>query len=193
MIFFRKPVPTFQDHALSAPLLHPFAIFERDSASGEREIDASMVEARSITPRSPRAALEPDRMPEPRRPSARARHPVVVAGSALFTLVLLAALGAGLALSFGKQRFEAPGPLAQDKVVNIPRGVGVRDIADILQREGVIDQPWVFIGGVWVRKARDELKYGEYLFPRQASLSDVINVITDGKVVQHQITIAEGF
>jgi UPF0755 protein len=151
-----------------------------------------MAEGRSITPRSPRAALEPDRMPEPKRPSARARHPVVVAGSALFTLVLLAALAAGLALSFGKQRFEAPGPLAQDKIVNIPRGAGVRDIADILQREGVIDQPWVFIGGVWVRKARDELKYGEYQFPKQASLSDVINVITDGKVIQHQVTVAEG-
>ena len=87
---------------------------------------------------------------------------------------------------------EAPGPLVQDKVVNIPRGVGVRDIADILQREGVIDQPWVFIGGVWVRKARDELKYGEYQFPKEASLRDVINVITDGKVIQHQVTVAEG-
>jgi UPF0755 protein len=50
----------------------------------------------------------------------------------------------------------------------------------------------VFIGGVWVRKARDELKFGEYLFPKQASLTDVINVITEGKVIQHQITIAEG-
>jgi UPF0755 protein len=151
-----------------------------------------MVEARSITPRSPRAALEPDRVPEPKRHSARARHPVVVAGSALFTLVLLAAFAAGLALTFGKQRFESPGPLAQDKIVNIPRGAGVRDIADLLHREGVIDQPWVFIGGVWVRKARDELKYGEYQFPKQASLRDVINVISDGKVIQHQVTVAEG-
>src|SRR5215472_12593524 len=154
--------------------------------------DAPMVEPRSITPRSPRAALEPDRVPEPKRHSARARHPVVVAGSALFTLVLLAAVAVGVALTFGKQRFEAAGPLAQEKMVNIPRGAGVRDIADILQREGVIDQPWVFIGGVWVRKARDELKYGEYLFPKQASLSDVINVITSGRVIQHQITVAEG-
>jgi UPF0755 protein len=151
-----------------------------------------MVEARSITPRSPRAALEPDRVPEPKRPSARARHPIVVAGSALFTLVLLAAFAAGLALTVGKQRFEAAGSLAQDKIVNIPRGAGVRDIADLLQREGVIDQPWVFVGGVWVRKARDELKYGEYLFPKQASLRDVINVIIDGKVIQHQLTVAEG-
>jgi peptidoglycan lytic transglycosylase G len=170
---------------------------ESEQRSGSRlragaGIDAVMLEPRSITPRSPRAALEPDRMPEPKRHSARARHPVVVAGSALFTLVLLAAVAGGLALTFGKQRFETAGPLVQDKMVNIPRGAGVRDIADLLQREGVIDQPWVFIGGVWVRKARDELKYGEYLFPKQASLRDVINVIIDGKVIQHQVTIAEG-
>jgi peptidoglycan lytic transglycosylase G len=151
-----------------------------------------MVEARSITPRSPRAALEPDRMPEPKRPSARARHPIVVAGSAFFTFVLLAAFAAGVAFTVGKQRFEAPGPLAEDKIVNIPQRVGVRDIADLLQREGVIDQPWVFIGSVWVRKAHGDLKYGEYLFPKQASLHDVINVISEGKVIQHQLTVAEG-
>ena len=167
----------------------PTASVSRPAGTGG---GAPMVEARSITPRSPRAALEPDRVPEPKRHSARARHPIVVAGSALFTLVLLAAFAAGLALTFGKQRFEAPGPLAQDKIVNIPRGAGVRDIADLLHREGVIDQPWVFIGGVWVRKARDELKYGEYQFPKEASLRDVINVISDGKVIQHQVTVAEG-
>jgi UPF0755 protein len=154
--------------------------------------DLASPDARRITPRSPRAALEPERVPEPKRPSARARHPIIVAGSALFTLVLLAALAAGIALTAGKQRFEAPGPLPQDKVVNVPRGLGVRDIAELLQREGVIDQNWVFVGGVWVRKARSDLKPGEYLFPRQASLRDVVNIIVEGKVIQHQLTIAEG-
>jgi UPF0755 protein len=165
------------------------------SASAQRRAsgaDPASLDARRITPRSPRAALEPERVPEPKRPSARARHPVVVAGSALFTLILIAALAAGLALTMGKQRFEAPGTLAQDKIVNIPRGLGVREIADLLQREGVIDQPWVFFGGVWVRKARDELKSGEYLFPKQASLRDVVNIIVEGKVIQHQLTVAEG-
>ena len=77
-------------------------------------------------------------------------------------------------LFVGKQRFEAPGPLPQDKVVNIPHGSGIRDIADVLQREGVIDQPWVFIGGVLVLKAREDLKAGEYQFKAHASLRDVV-------------------
>jgi peptidoglycan lytic transglycosylase G len=98
----------------------------------------------------------------------------------------------GAALFIGRQRFEAPGPLPEDKLVNIPRGLGIRDIADLLQREGVIDQPYVFMGGVIVLKARGELKYGEYQFSRQASVAEVVDTITEGKVIQHGLTVPEG-
>ena len=90
------------------------------------------------------------------------------------------------------QRFDAPGPLAEDKVVNIPRGSGIRDISDVLMREGVIDQSWVFLGGVLALKAREDLKAGEYQFKAHASLRDVVATIVDGRVVAHQLTIPEG-
>jgi UPF0755 protein len=146
-----------------------------------------------LTPRSPRTALEPDtvEMPPSRR-SKRARHPFVVIGNAIITLFILAAVVAGFALVLGKQRFDAPGPLAEDRVVNIPRGSGIRDISDVLMREGVIDQPWVFVGGVLALKARDDLKAGEYQFKAHASLRDVVATIVDGRVVAHQLTIPEG-
>jgi UPF0755 protein len=143
-------------------------------------------------PRSPRAALEPERVPLPSRHSRRVRHPIVVIGSAIFTLLIVISVAVGAALFLGKQRFEAPGPLAEDKVVNIPRGLGIRDIADLLQREGVIDQPYVFMGGVVVLKAGGELKYGEYKFSKQSSVADVVDTIIEGKVVQHAFTIPEG-
>ena len=143
-------------------------------------------------PRSPRAALEPERVPLPNRRSARVRHPLVVAGNAIFTALVLISVVVGGALYVGRQRFEAPGPLTADKVVNIPRGLGIRDIADLLQREGVIDQPYVFIGGVLVMKARGDLKHGEYQFTKGASLADVVTTLIENKVVQHTLTIAEG-
>jgi UPF0755 protein len=143
-------------------------------------------------PRSPRAALEPERVPAPRRRSKRARHPLVMVGNAIFTLLVAISLAVGAGLFIGKQRFDAPGPLAEDKVVNIPRGLGIKDISDLLVREGVIDQPYVFIGGVIVLKARGELKYGEYQFSKHASLADVVDTIIDSKVVQHAVTIPEG-
>jgi len=68
----------------------------------------------------------------------------------------------------------------------------MRDIADVLTREGVIDQPWVFIGGVLVLKAREGLKAGEYEFKAHSSLRDVVATIIEGKVVAHQVSIPEG-
>src|SRR6187431_32492 len=149
-------------------------------------------EQRRLAPRSPRAALEPEYMPEPKRPSRRARHPLVIAGNAIFTIILVVALAGGLAYSFGKHKFEAAGPLDREKIVNIPRGLGLREIADLLARENVIDQPWVFIGGVLVLKAREDLKYGEYKFGKQVTLRETIETIVEGKVVQHAFTIPEG-
>jgi UPF0755 protein len=143
-------------------------------------------------PRSPRAALEPERVPPPKQRSKRVRHPLVIVGNAIFTVLILIAAVVGAGLYFGKQRFEAPGPLAEDKVVNIPRGLGIRDISDLLAREGVIDQPYVFMGGVFVLKARGGLKHGEYQFAKHASVADVVDTIIDGKVVQHALTIPEG-
>ncbi|MBO0717051.1 MAG: endolytic transglycosylase MltG [Rhizobiales bacterium] len=143
-------------------------------------------------PLSPRAAIEPDRVDVPARRSRSVRHPLVVIGNAVISAFVLAALAAGIALFFGKQRFEAPGPLAADRIVNIPRGSGMRDIADILSREGIIDQPWLFIGGVLVLKAREDLKAGEYEFKAHSSMRDVVATIVEGKVVAHQVSIPEG-
>jgi UPF0755 protein len=143
--------------------------------------------------RSPRAALEPEKVPLPsRRRSHKVRHPLVIAGNAVFTVLVVVSLAVGAALYLGKQRFEAPGPLPEDKVVNIPRGLGIKDIASLLEHEGVIDQPYVFIGGVMVMKARGGLKHGEYKFTKHASLADVVDTIIAGKVVQHTLTIPEG-
>jgi UPF0755 protein len=143
-------------------------------------------------PRSPRAAIEPDKVDLPTRRSASARHPLIVIGNAVISTFVLVALAAGVALFVGKQRFEAAGPLPTDRIVNIPRGSGMRDIADILSREGVIDQSWLFIGGVLVLKAREDLKAGEYEFKAHSSMRDVVATIVEGKVVAHQVSLPEG-
>jgi UPF0755 protein len=136
--------------------------------------------------------LEPEYVPEPKRPSRRARHPLVIAGNAILTILLVVGLAAGAIYSFGKQKLEASGPLEAEKIVNIPRGLGLREIADLLAKENVIEQPWLFIGGVVVLKAREDLKYGEYKFGKNLTLRETIETIVEGKVVQHAFTIPEG-
>ncbi len=145
-----------------------------------------------INPRSPRAALEPEHVPVPTRRSKRARHPLVIIGNAIITFLVLLIVGVGAGLFIGKQRFDAPGPLASEKIVNIRLGTSFRDIADQLEREGVIDQPYLFMAGVFALNAKADLKYGEYQFAKQASLRQVVDTLVEGRVVQHAITIPEG-
>lgn len=152
-----------------------------------------MSERPPISPRSPRAALEPEQVPPPPKRSDRARNPFVIVGNAIFTILIILMLGAGAGYYYGKQTLEAPGPLQEDKIVNIPARAGKRDIADVLSREGVINvNPWVFIGSVFALKASSDLKPGEYSFAKSASLRDVIATIVEGKVVQHAVTVPEG-
>jgi UPF0755 protein len=153
-----------------------------------------VVDPRPISARSPRAAAQPDNVPAapgPKRRAGRTRNPIVIAGNALLTVIFLLTVIGGMAFVIGKQRFDTPGPLTADKVVEIPRG-GIRDTADVLMRDGVIDQPYLFVVGALVLKAQNDLKSGEYRFTRNASLRDVIDTILDGKVVQHALTLAEG-
>jgi UPF0755 protein len=142
-------------------------------------------------PRSPRAALEPERVQVPTKWSESVRHPLIIAGNAIFTVLILLALVGGGLFVFIKQSVDAAGPLEADKIVNIPPRKGIRDIADILVQENVIDRPVTFIVSATLVK-HDDLKFGEYQFTRQASLHDVINTLTEGKVVQHQISVPEG-
>jgi UPF0755 protein len=117
----------------------------------------------------------------------------VVVGNAIITILIILMIAAGTTYYYGRQMLETPGPLQEDKIVNIPARAGKRDIADTLLREGVINvNPWAFIGGVFALKASSDLKPGEYSFQKNASLRDVIATIVEGKVVQHSVTIPEG-
>ena len=93
-----------------------------------------------------------------------------------------------------KPGFEAQGPLAEDKIVNIPAKSGIRDIAELLEREGVIDKPWIFVARALALKiqGRGDLKAGEYQFNKQASIREVVETLIEGKVVPHLVTVAEG-
>src|SRR5258707_3182282 len=118
-----------------------------------------MSERPPISPRSPRAALEPERVPPPPRRSERARNPFVIVGNAVITIVLILMLGGGAVYVYGRQMLDAPGPLKEEKIVNIPAPSKTRDIADTPQREGGIDLcPWAFIGGVYDFKAKSHFK-----------------------------------
>jgi UPF0755 protein len=156
-----------------------------------RNTDEIHAERRPVVqPRSPRQALVPDQLPPP--PSRRARHPLVMIGNAIFTGLLLLIFAGGSTLYLGRHKLTAPGPLDRERTIVIQRGQGIREIAETLKREGVIDQVFPFVAGAVVLRVTDEMKAGEYLIEPHASMRDVLAAIVDGRSIQHQVTIPEG-
>lgn len=82
------------------------------------------------------------------------------------------------------------GPLAAQGTVLIRKGATVDQIADQLEREGVIRSASIF--KLWARARRLQLIRGEYTFNPQASLADVANKLRRGEIHFTNIIIPYG-
>lgn len=105
--------------------------------------------------------------------------------------VALLLVGAGLAL-FVLERVNGPGPLAADTVVFVAPGTGTGEIARQLEADGVIENALMFRAGVRLLGASKDLKAGEYLFPANVSMRDVVDLLRSGKTVMRRLTLPEG-
>ena len=146
-----------------------------------------------VAPKSPREALKPVPPPAPPpKPRRRRRSPFIGMLSGLFTMMLVAGGVAGVGIAMVSSQSKAPGPLASDRVLIIPRDSGLTEISDLLQREGLIEHPLTFRISAFISGNWTKLKAGEYLFKARASQQDILDIIADGKVVEHSITVPEG-
>ncbi len=125
-----------------------------------------------------------------RRASRAAEHPAVTIGSGIFTFLLLACVVGGLGFWWGERALTAPGPLTAEKTVMIPRGVGIAEMGELLERESVVRDARMFQIGKYVRQA--EVKAGEYVFKPGQSIISVLDTLSSGKVVLHRVSIPEG-
>lgn len=109
-------------------------------------------------------------------------------------LTIMVVLGIALVgtLLYVRALYEAPGPATEERVVVIPSGTGLHGIAEILEDEGVIAYPMIFRLGVRYRGVAAEMKAGEYAIPAGASMEEVASMLTEGRGIQHRITVAEG-
>ncbi|WP_135079133.1 endolytic transglycosylase MltG [Terasakiella sp. SH-1] len=113
--------------------------------------------------------------------------------SAFLVAFIVIAVFAASAVSFWlAKNFTRSWVLLEDKVVEIPSGTGVSKIADILAREGVINNPLAFRLVLRFNKLDKGLKAGEYLFPARVTPKKVAQILSDGKSILHRITFAEG-
>jgi UPF0755 protein len=152
-----------------------------------------VADTQRASPRSPAEAMKPSAPPQPPpRKSKRRRSGFVGFLSALFTVALIAAVVIGGAFIVVSRQSAEPGPLALDRALIIPPGSGLAEIAEQLDREGVIKNPTMFRISGYISGAWSQLRAGEYLFKAGISPREALDVLTSGKPVLHSVLIPEG-
>jgi UPF0755 protein len=108
-------------------------------------------------------------------------------------LVFMAAAAAIVAVFlWGTARFVQPGPLIAPTTVIVPRGLGLEEIAALLSREGVIENPLLFTIGVRLSGGDRMLRAGEYAVPAAVSPRELMRLLQSGETVVRRLTVVEG-
>lgn len=87
-------------------------------------------------------------------------------------------------------RASAPGPPV---IVVIETGMSLPVIADLLEEKGVIASREGFIALTAAKGLAGRLRAGEFRIPRGKRPENILRILVSGPVVQHRITVPEGF
>ncbi|TIU62059.1 MAG: 4-amino-4-deoxychorismate lyase, partial [Mesorhizobium sp.] len=159
---------------------------------GSGEFGKQQAASGPIVPKTAAEALRPEAGTPPPRRSRASRSQVVVFMNFVISLVMLMILAAGAALYFGKQAFTEPGPSATGDTFLVKPNTGVQDIADQLERRGLISDARIFRLGVRATGNDSALRAGEYEIKPRASMRDIMELLKSGKSVMYSLTIPEG-
>ena len=145
-----------------------------------------------IVPKTATEALRPELGTPPPKRSRRSRSQIVVFMNFVVTSAMFAVLAAGVALYLGKREFDGPGPSATTTNFMVRPNTGVAEIADRLERRGLISDSRIFRIGVRAYDKGGVLKAGEYEIKAHASMRDIMELLESGKSVLASLTIPEG-
>jgi len=109
-------------------------------------------------------------------------------------LVVLGVIAAG-ALGWAWSAWDAPGPVARagnETVILIPSRSGTHDIAQMLERAGLVKSGLLFEADAHLTGVSSRLKAGEYAIASTASMATIAGILVEGKSIQHKLTAAEG-
>ena len=145
-------------------------------------------------PRSASDAIKPQAGAEPprKRRKRASRNQFVVFANFLFSLLVFALIGMGALLYVGKARFEAAGPSQAGATFLVRPGANVLQIANGLQRDGLITNARLFELGSRAHGHENDFKAGEYEIAAGASMLNIMQDMVDGTTILHPLTVVEG-
>lgn len=164
-----------------------------DSADqGTSPATPSPASAKPIVPKTASEALRPQAGTPPPVRSRRSRSQFVVFMNFVMSVIVFVAIASFAAVWYGKAEFEGPGPLAAADTILIRPSTGVGEIADLLERKGIISDARIFRLGLRAYGNDGKLKAGEYAIPAAASMHDIMDLLVSGRSILHSVTVPEG-
>ena len=120
--------------------------------------------------------------------------------NATLTFLVVAGIALGGGLLYVMSGIDSEGPLAEAKIVAVPKNDGTLSIAERLERDGVIANRHTFLINYWLLSRHAawnnakpvQLKAGEYEFKPQATVRSVIETLSEGRSVLTRVTMPEG-
>ena len=88
--------------------------------------------------------------------------------------------------------YDKAGPSDQEKLLVVSKGQSVSSIASHLKDLNLIENRVIFMIAVRLNGLHDQIKFGEYMIPRAASIREIIDKLVSGVSAQYRITIPEG-
>jgi UPF0755 protein len=126
------------------------------------------------------------------RKQKRRRSGVVEFTNALLTLLVIGLVVFGGLFLFLTSQFYAPGQIKAETSFFVEPNDGLGLVAQRLESQELISNQWIFRAGGWVLERQSNLRPGEFVIPANASMSDILTILTEGKPVEYFVTVPEG-
>ena len=115
---------------------------------------------------------------------------------ALLALILIISILAAAAAAYGwfwlQNEVVKPGPLAQATDFVVERGEGLASVANRLETQGLVGDLRVLRLKARIDGIESDIKAGSYNIPARASMTDILDQLVEGDVIQFRLTIPEG-
>lgn len=110
----------------------------------------------------------------------------------LFWIAVLAGAAAIFLFFFFTSAISRPGPKAEPQTFMVERGASGADIANALERQGLINDALLFRIANRLYASGRTMQAGEYQIPAHASVRQIVEMMASGEALQHALTFHEG-
>ncbi len=111
----------------------------------------------------------------------------------LKTAFALAAIAVFILFIWLAFELHVPRKIASDRVIfEVPRGMGVNGVAEMLGKQGLIRSPLSFVVGYRLFFYPQKIRAGEYALAPPVKAKEILDLMVKGRVLLHSVTVPEG-